>query len=183
MMTKIILPLVLLMTCTSEAQQTDDFDYFTANRSLIRNGVQAVLMCNGLFTSGRTLKQVFKQELAYLREPVGTVDGGEFLINDELKAVAIGGPESGPIVRAAFREGIGCVVMAPNQNFDDIDSLPVLKLPYSAENPESMPWPNGDVVKKQPLPDNIDFAALNAASEWTFDRELPQQDTLSLIIV
>ncbi|MCH7834343.1 MAG: hypothetical protein IH911_04610, partial [Proteobacteria bacterium] len=129
----------------SATPQIDDFDYFAANRTVIRNGVQAILMCNGLFTSGRTLEQVFTQELAYLPDPVGTVNGGEYLINRELKAVAIGGVESGLVIRAAFREGIGCVVMAPNQGFDDIDSLPILKLPYPAGDPASMPWPGGDV--------------------------------------
>jgi len=47
-----VLPALLAM-CASQAQQTDDFDYFEANRTTIRNGVQAILMCNGLFTSGR----------------------------------------------------------------------------------------------------------------------------------
>ena len=35
---------------TASAQQEETFDYFSANRQMIRNGVQAVLMCNGLFT-------------------------------------------------------------------------------------------------------------------------------------
>ena len=48
------------------AQQPSDFDYFQANRTMIRNGAQAILMCNGLFTSNRTLEQVFDQELAIL---------------------------------------------------------------------------------------------------------------------
>ncbi len=34
--------------------QEEEFDYFAHNRELIRNGVQAVLQCNGLFTSHRT---------------------------------------------------------------------------------------------------------------------------------
>ena len=167
----------------SATPQIDDFDYFAANRTAIHNGVQAILMCNGLFTSGRTLEQVFTQELAYLPDPVGTVDGGEYLINRELKAVAIGGVESGPVIHAAFREGIGCVVMAPNQGFDDIDSLPILKLPYPAGDPASMPWPSGDVVEQESLPGNVDLAALGAASDWAFDRESPEQVTLSLIII
>ncbi len=163
--------------------QVEDFDYFTANRTMIRNGVQAILMCNGLFTSGRTLEQVFAQELAYLSKPVGTVDGGEYLIDRENKAVAIGGEASGPVIRAAFREGIGCIVMAPNQDFDDIDSLPVLNLPYPAGDPASMPWPVGDVVGDEELPSNVDLSALAAASDWAFDRESPEQDTLSLLVV
>lgn len=182
-MKKIILLLVLLITSESQAQQTADFDYFSANRTMIRNGVQAVLMCNGLFTSDRTLKQVFKQELAYLSDPVGSVEGGEYLIDRELKAVAIGGPESGPVMRAAFREGIGCVILAPDQGFEGIDDLPMLELPYPAGDPSTIPWPQGDVVNNQPLPANIDQVALDAASDWVFDRESPEQDTLSLIVV
>ena len=182
-MNRLAVLLALLGTCASQAQQTDDFDYFEANRTTIRNGVQAILMCNGLFTSGRTLEQVFAQELAYLPEPVGTVDGGEYLIDRTLKAVAIGGGESGPVIRAAFRDGIGCVVMAPNQDFDDIDSLPILRLPYPDGDPASMPSPVGDIIQQAPLPGNVDPAALGAASDWTFDRESPQQVTLSLIII
>jgi len=180
---RLILPLILLATGVCQAKQTESFDYFAANRTLIRNGVQAVLMCNGLFTSGRRLEQVFEQELAYLSEPVGTADGGEYVINPELKAVAIGGEESGPVIRAAFREGIGCVVMAPDQDFDAIDSLPILELPTPAGDPATMPWPDGDVIEKKTLPAGIDPVALKAASDWAFERESPQQDTLSLIVV
>ena len=106
-MRKRTLLLALLIACTSQAEQTDDFDYFEANRLMIRNGVQAVLTCNGLFTSERTLEQVFEQELAYLSQPVGAVDGGDYRIDRHLKAVAIGGNASGPVMRAAFRDGIG----------------------------------------------------------------------------
>ena len=183
MFKRFVLPLALLVTSSTQAQQVDDFDYFKANRTMIRNGVQAVLMCNGLFTSERTLAQVFRQELAYLPDPVGTVDGGEYLINKDLKAVAVGGPESGAVIHAAFREGIGCVVMAPDQNFRDIDSLPVLDLPYPAGNPASTPWPTGDLVEDKPLSDEIDPVALKAASDWAFNRESPEQDTLSLIVL
>jgi CubicO group peptidase (beta-lactamase class C family) len=183
MMKIIIMLLSLLSTFSLQAKQTADFDYFSANRLMIRNGVQAVLMCNGLFTSGRTLERVFAQELAYLKNPVGDVSGGEYQVKPELKAVAIGGPGSGPVMRAAFREGIGCVIMAPNQDFDDIDSLPALKLPYPTGDPATIPWPLGDVVKIQPLPANIDPAALAAASDWAFDRESKEQDTLSLMVV
>lgn len=180
---RFVLLLILLTTSITEARQAEKFDYFSANRTMIRNGVQAVLMCNGLFTSGRTLKQVFEQELAYLSDPVGTIDGGEYVINRELKAVAIGGPESGPMIHAAFRHGIGCVVMAPDQGFDKIDSLPILDLPLPDGDPATMAWPDGDLIEAKPLPDSIDAVALKAASDWAFDRESPEQVTLSLIVV
>jgi CubicO group peptidase (beta-lactamase class C family) len=173
----------LLLASTLQAQPVDDFDYFLANRIVIRNGLQAVLTCNGLFTSGRTLQQVFAQELAYISHVVGTVDGGEYVIDKARKAVAVGGPESGPVVRAVFREGIGCVVMAPNQDVEDIDSLPVLDLPYPEFDPAKTPWPTGDAIDPSLLPRNVDWTALNAASEWAFDRESAEQVTLSLIVV
>ena len=74
--------LSLVFVSPAYAQQEERYDYFSANRTMIRNGMQAVLMCNGLFTGGRSLEQVFGQELAYLTSdriggPVGTVDGGE----------------------------------------------------------------------------------------------------------
>lgn len=182
-MRKISLLPLLLIACTSQAEQSKNFDYFEANRLMVRNGVQAVLTCNGLFTSGRTLEQVFEQELAYLPEPVGSISGGDYRIESDLKAVAIGGNESGPVMRAAFRKGIGCVIMAPDQTFDEIDSLPILDMPPVAGDPASIPWPNGDLVAEETLPDSVDAHALNAASDWAFDRETDEQDTLSLLIV
>ena len=179
----LLLALSHMAESSDSDSQIDDFDYFSANRTVIRNGVQAILMCNGLFTSGRSLEQVFAQELAYLPEPVGTAGGGEYIVDRELKAVAIGGDETGPVIRAAFRESIGCVVMAPNQDFDDIDSLPELTLPSPAGDPASMPWPNGDLVEKESLPATVNAEALSAASDWAFDRETPEQDTLSLLVI
>ena len=175
--------IVLLLAGTSQAQQVDDFDYFLADRIIIRNGLQALLTCNGLFTSGRSLEQLFAQELAYVTHPVGTVDGGEYRIDLERKAVAVGGPESGPVIHAAFRDGIGCVVMAPNQDLDDIESLPILALPGPEGDPATTPWPMGDVTDPNLLPGNVDWAALDAASDWAFDRKSPEQVTLSLIVV
>ena len=175
--------LSLLLAATAVAQQADDYDYFAANRKMIRNGVQAVLMCNGLFTSKRPLERVFAQELAYLPNAIGSAEGGAWEIDRERRAVAIGGGAAGPVIRAAFREGIGCVVMAPDQDVDDIDALPQLVLPYPDFDPATTPWPDGDLVADGPLPGHIDAAALQAASDWAFDRPTDEQDTLSLIVV
>ena len=150
---------------------------------MIQHGVQAVLMCNGLFTSNRRLEQVFDQELAYVRRPVGTARGGDYEVDWERKAVAIGAPGGTPVMRTAFREGLGCVVMAPDQTFEDIESLPILETPPLPGDAATIPWPDGDLVAEEPLPDGIDAKALAAASAWAFDRDTPQQDTLSLLVV
>ncbi len=174
---------ILLFVTPAGAGQEESYDYFSANRLMIRNGVQAVLMCNGLFTSHRTLEQVFEQELAYLPQAVGTAAGGDYRVDRKRTAVAVGSAQSGPVMRAVFRQGLGCVIMAPDQDFGDIDSLPVLKLPSPDGVPADIAWPDGDRVEENPLPANIDAAALAAASDWAFERESSEQVTLSLIVL
>ena len=174
---------LVLLPSAVHGQQERSYDYFAPQREMIQRGVQAILQCNGLFTSNRTLEQVFDQELAYLDNPVGTAAGGDYVVDRERKAVAIGAPGAIPTMRAAFREGIGCVIMSPDQTFDDIDDLPVLETPPPAGDPASTPWPDGDLVEDGPLPANVDPVALQDASDWAFERESPEQVTLSLIVL
>ena len=165
------------------AQQSEQYDYWAPQRAMVQRGQQAVFMCNGLFTSHRTLEQVFDQELAFLRNPIGTAEGGDYSVNHELRAVEVGAPGSVPVMRAVFREGIGCIILPPDQTLADIDELPELTLAMPAANAAQIPWPDGDQVEPQPLPDTIDADALQAASDWAFNRPTPEQDTLSLVVV
>ncbi|MDX1396524.1 MAG: serine hydrolase, partial [Gemmatimonadota bacterium] len=178
------LALVVLVPAPLAAQQRErEFDYFAPQREMVQRGVQAILQCNGLFTSERTLEQVFAQELAYLREPIGTPEGGDYVVDRDRKAVAIGAEGDIPVMRAAFREGIGCVIMAPDQTFADIDELPILETPPLPGDPAGLAWPDGDLIEDTALPPAIDPVALQAASDWAFERESPEQVTLSLIVV
>lgn len=179
---------LLLFCCTLVvpnlgAKQIDNFDYFSANRAMIRNGVQAVLTCNGLFTSNRSLQQIFSQELAFLKEPVGGLAGGNYQIDHTHQLVSVGGGEDGREVSAVFREGIGCVVLGPKQTVDDVDQLPSIKVPNTSKDYSQVPWPQGDLVTETRFPENVDPVALEAASEWAFERDSKEQDTLSLMVV
>jgi CubicO group peptidase (beta-lactamase class C family) len=86
-------------------------------------------------------------------------------------------------MRAAFRDGIGCVIMAPDQDFDDIDSLPKLDLPALEGDPAKIPWPDGDLIAAETLPENVDPVVLQAASDWAFEGESSEQVTLGLLVV
>lgn len=167
----------------ANAQQQDTYDYRQFNREVVWRGVQALFMCNGLFTSNRTLRQVFDQELAYIEEPIGTADSGDYIVDRARRAVAVGTEGYVPVMRAAFREGVGCVIMPPDQTFDDIDALPAIDTPPPPGDPATIAWPDGDLVPKATLPGFIDDSRLKAASDWAFDRESPEQVTLSLLIV
>jgi CubicO group peptidase (beta-lactamase class C family) len=179
----LLIALALTWSGASQAQQEDTYDYWQFNRTMIRRGQQAIFMCNGLFTSHRTLEQIFAQELAYLPEPVGTPSGGDYTVDRERRAVAIGTAGNPPIMRAAFRDGLGCVILAPDQTFDDIDDLPILTMPPVAGDPATIAWPDGDLDAQAPPPAGIDAARLQAASDWAFDRPTPEQVTLSLLVV
>ncbi len=185
-MRRMLAPLValaLVLPAIASAQQEESYDYFRFNRDMVQNGLQSLIMCNGLFTSNRTVEQVLAQELAYTRHAVGTGRAVEHDVDWDRKAVAIGVPGGTPVMRSAFREGLGCVIMAPDQTYVDIESLPILTTPPPPGDPASMPWPMGDLVEERSLPRGVDADALAAASDWAFERESPEQVTLSLLIV
>ncbi len=179
----VLIALVLFVAAPAAAQQEETYDYWRPQREMIRRGQQAIFMCNGLFTGNRSIEHVFAQELAFLPSPIGTPSGGDYVINETRKAVAIGTPDGVPVMRAAFREGIGCVILAPDQTFEDIDRLPKLTLAYPPGDPAAIAWPDGDLIADTSLPAGIDAAALQAVSDWAFDRESPEQVTLSLVVV
>ena len=178
-----ILNIMLLIPILAVAQQEETYDYWQHQRDMVRRGQQAIFMCNGLFTSNRSLEQIFEQELAFFRAPIGTSEGGDYEVNWDRRAVAIGAPGAVPVMRAAFREGIGCVILPPDQSLEDIDRLPELTLPYPPGDPAQIPWPDGDLIESTGLPANVDEEKLLAASNWAFDRESPEQVTLSLVVV
>lgn len=181
---QLLLSLSTTLICsTLLAQQQDNYDYWAPQRAMVARGQQAVFMCNGLFTGNRTLEQVFDQELAFLRDPIGTAEGGDYNVDWGLQAVEVGSAGAVPTMRAVFREGIGCVVLPPDQTLADIDSLPELTLPLPPGDPAQIPWPNGDLIQNSRPHSNVDWDALEAASDWAFDRETDEQDTLSLIVV
>lgn len=182
-----ILALAAVPSVAILAQQrggAQNYDYWAPQREMIRYGQQAIFMCNGLFTSNRTLEQIYAHELKFLPTPVGTAQGGDYVVDRARKAVAIGKPGGPtPVMRAAYRDGIGCIILAPNQTLDDIESLPKITMAPPAGNAATIAWPDGDLVTKQPLPATIDAAKLQAASDWAFNRPSAEQDTLSLLVV
>lgn len=179
----LVIPVLIFSFCFSFAQQVESFDYFQPNRKMIQHGVQAVLCCNALFTSNRTLEQTYEQELKYLKQAVGNAQGGDYSIDWDKKTVTIGSVDKMPLMRAVFRDGLGCIILAPDQNFEVIDQLPIQSLAPLQGDPTTIAWPEGDLVKKQKLPKYINADNLSAASTWSFERESSEQVTLSLIVV
>jgi CubicO group peptidase (beta-lactamase class C family) len=181
--TILLIAILVLSSCSQQTPQKKSYDHLESNRLMIKNGVQAVLMGNGLFTSKRTLEQVFDQELKYLEQPTGNAQGGDYTIDWDKKTVTIGTSGDTPTMRTVYREGIGCVILAPDQTFEAIDDLPIQNLPPPPGDPATIPWPDGDLLNKEKLPTYINENLLASASKWSFERESPEQVTLSLIVV
>ena len=177
--------LVSAATITLSAQNA--YDYHRGASEIVWRGTQALKLCNGLFVSNRTIDQIHAQELGGLGTPIARarVD-----VDTARKTVAIGvGGTDDPVpaMRSALREGIGCVVLSPDQTFADIDKLPHLDMPPLPAAPPSMPWPEGDRIDTKALPRGIDESALQRAGNWAFDRAAhgghPGQVTLSLLVI
>ena len=173
--------LFLSLTGTAYAQQ-ERYDYLEPTDRLVTAGTQALMICNGLFVSERTLDQIYEQELKLDRMPV--LPPRQVTIDEERKAVVVGGKGSNaiPAMRAAYRTGVGCVVMAPDQTLADIDTLPTLEMPPLTADTATIPWPDGDLVEEKPFPSSINRLAIEAAADWAFDRP-PSQITLSLLVM
>jgi CubicO group peptidase (beta-lactamase class C family) len=181
-----IVSLILWAAAGSGQQTSTRFDFHASTEALINNGMQALLTCNGLFVSNRTLDQLYGAELKLDLMPLAPPN--EINIDRERKTVAVGQSGNGlaPVMRAAHREGLGCVVLGPEQTFADLDNLPILKMPAPDGDASRLPWPDGDLIETKLLPSYIDRKALDAAAEFAFERQKhghPSQITLSLLVV
>lgn len=184
--TRLVLSLLAVAATAGPLLAQDRFDYHRFTRLLVDRGAQALHICNGLFVSQRTLTQIYQDEL---RAAGGTVVPAEQVqIDRDRETVTVGAASDGvPVMRAAMRPGLGCVVLAPEQTFAELDRLPALDLPPLPGDPDTIPWPDGDLVPQKPLPAGVSAAGLQAAGDWAFDRVghggHAGQVTLSLLVV
>lgn len=181
--------------------------YHEDSQLIVNRGKQAFMLCNGLFVSGRTVEQIYAQELKLGLMPLLPLE--DVTVDIERRAVVVGQGdhesaavgsdsfgglnEAGvwapgvPVMRAVFREGLGCMTLAPAQTLDDINELPELVMAPAPGDPSQIPWPDGDLLPDKPLPSGVDQAALDAAGDWAFDRVNhgghESQITLSLMVV
>ena len=161
-------------------------DYHWVTGETVWRGTQALKLCNGLFVSNRTVDQIYAQELTGMGEPM---PAARIEIDSRRKTVVVGTGTDDliPPMRAAHRDGIGCVVMAPDQSFADIDKLPLLEMPAMPGDASAIAWPDGDRVEKKKLAQGVNELALKRAGDWAFDRAAHGghrgQVTLSLLVV
>jgi CubicO group peptidase (beta-lactamase class C family) len=182
----ILMLVVMSLGLNPASASTAMHQYDQTNQAIVDRGTQALVMCNGLFVSGRTLEQIYDQELKL--DGIAILPQSLVAVDRKRRTVAVGGAENDPVptMRAADREGLGCIIMAPSQTFADLDDLPALKMPSTPGDRASERWPQGDQVPDGPLREDVDERALEAAADFTFNRAAhgrPSHVTVSLLIV
>ncbi len=202
-----LVSLALAVTAVGVAAQAFAPVYHEDSQLIVNRGKQAFMLCNGLFVSGRTVEQIYAEELKLglmpllpLEDVTIDVERRAVMVGDgDHQSVAVGSSSFGglneaggweegvPVMRAVFREGLGCMTLAPDQSLDDMDELPELVMAPAPGDPSQIAWPDGDLVPEKSLPMGVDAAALEAAGEWAFDRVghggHESQITLSFLVV
>lgn len=133
-------------------------------------------VCAGVFIQGREVESIVAQELApYTSEPM------KFEIDYENKLVTstiYGGSKR----QVIYREGLGTTIVVGvtedeirSQRFERIEPLP--------ENPETVPWPTGDLDAVDPNPPGIDLEKLNEVVDAAFTESDPEKPRWTRAIV
>jgi CubicO group peptidase (beta-lactamase class C family) len=177
----------VLMSCAAGSMTAQKaYDYHAATGEIVWRGTQALKLCNGLFVSNRTVDQIYAQEFAGMGTPLPP---SRVAIDSQHKTVAVGvgSTDHVPVMRAALRAGIGCVVLSPDQTFAGVDTLPRIDMPPQSGDAARIAWPDGDRVEQKALSSDVNEAVLKTAGDWAFDRVghggHRGQVTLSLLVV
>ncbi len=132
-------------------------------------------MCSCVFVSHRDTGSVLKEELG--KYGYITTD-----INYEKKTVT--GSILGFAKRTAvYREGLGCT-LAVGISEDNLRKQAIGYVPMQP-NRQELPWPDGDVVKNDPAPKNVDMQKVKQAVDLAFSEPDPAKlrRTRALIVL
>ena len=139
----------------------------TFQRHVYSAGHKALFMCSGVFVAGRDPEDILRWEIKYAAPFLNAP--GTATVDYESRS-AVGTTARGLIRRrAAFREGLGCSLMAPGSGADDVDGLPRVEIPKSPDDPARIPWPDGDLQAAFALPPAVNQDKLDAAMDGIFD--------------
>ena len=146
--------LLLAFSLPLGAQTFYDYSIHQPTRELMAGGAQALLICNGIFVSDRTLDEIYHLELQQ-RWSTGAVPRSAVEIDHDRKAVTVGAGSRAndpiPAMRSAYLGGAGCVAMAPDQGYDNIDALPRTSPAPPERNPSIIERVDDSLVRN-PLP-------------------------------
>jgi len=152
---------------------------FARNALPVGNGVSAQLACGGVYVSGRRLDDVVRDDILRL-SPLTRFN--TYALDDKQKSVTVA--VLGLAKRTAvFRPGIGCTLLVDSNAARLRAQARGIPIPATAPRPD--PWPKGDAVDLEHLPDGVKGAALERAVADAFLDETPDRaiDTRAIVVV
>lgn len=117
--------------------------------------LNAKILCSGVFIQGREPERHLREDLARFSH-FGWRSDFEYRVDRGAGSVTVTPPDTRP--RTARYNGTqGCTILP--WSADDVFFQP-LEVESGAPHPASTPWPTGDVLSSEPLPEEIDRGAL-----------------------
>ncbi|MEX2495398.1 MAG: serine hydrolase [Woeseia sp.] len=190
-----------LLLCTISASATAGVTAVTPNDTLHASysaGYASLFSCSGVFTAGRELDSIRREELvdpwpsgAEYREDnfPPRVRPTSLVVNREAKAVSAypayaNDPYFGGEPRiAVYRRGLGCTLLPPGSSLEDRSRLSEFSLAEPADRAH-VPWPDGDRTEDYELPGEVSGSRLEQAMAMAFEGEKYQpHKTLAVVVV
>jgi hypothetical protein len=152
--------------------------YFILGRAApIGAGYKAKMLCSYLFVSGRELPSIMENDLEPFNPLLGLV---ETEIDYERKSVTA--TAFGLVTRrAVFNEGLGSTLVPPSLEPDE-PKFPTLDIELEPANPESIPWPMGDLDATGSFSE-VDAGKIEAALDKEFSEPDPENPRRARAVV
>jgi CubicO group peptidase (beta-lactamase class C family) len=133
-------------------------------------GAKAQLLCSGIFVSGRDEASVLNEDVAFhplfkMLKP--KLDYKEKSVTVSLLGLGLFKK------KAIYHDQLGAILIQ-NVSQDTILGWKVSIPAPEPANPETIPWPTGDLLSGDPLPANVDQAKLKAALDKVFAEPDPK---------
>lgn len=143
----------------------------------------AKLLCSGSFVVGRDPQEFFEHDIMTHVRPEGNpFDWDDIDIEIHRNRQEITLSARGISRTARSHGGQGCTIIP--EGSDEVHFMPEPVTP-DVPDPETTPWPMGDLLPDEPLPPEVDRDALEAAFDFALDDDaLPKpQKTRALVVL
>jgi CubicO group peptidase (beta-lactamase class C family) len=166
---------LLLLGWTTTPAQAQDFDPVE-----YRLGMNAKILCSGVFVQGRPPELHVREDLARF-DHFGWGADFEYEVDPGRERVTLTA-EGGRSRSAQYSGDQGCSILP--EGADGVFFEPS-EVGHPLANPEAIDWPNGDRLPADPFPPEVDGASIEAALDYAFDEGAyePYQNTRAVIAV
>ena len=150
-------------------------DYYLWKLLSAGAGVEAKMLCSGVFVSNRTPESVIDEDLHHR---VNYISLEVDIEQQTVTATAFGFIKR----RALFRKGLGSTLLA-GVSEEELKSRVLPDLIPRPPNQRKLPWPTGDVLSDEGTPVSINVEHLNDALDRAFSEPDPGNKRLTRAVV